>query len=123
MVKLGSGPSTGHVTIFTFFAQFALVNIIFRVAFITGSLGVTVFLVLLMTGITFHQLVLAVQLKISELMIELVLVQPDYPGIATLVIAVAGFTVQVSCVLVLAMKSLFFKDILGNRLVVVTIKA
>ena len=123
MIKFGPGPATRHVTIFTLFAQFAFVNIIFRVAFITGLTGVTVLFVLLMTGVTFDQPVFAVEPEIGELMIELVLVQPDHPGIATLVIAVAGFTVQVSCVFVLAMKSLLVKDILGDLLVIVTTKA
>ena len=64
-----------------------------------------------------------IQQEIGELMIELIPVQPDYPGIAALVIAMACFTGQRACILVLSMESLLFTYILGNQFVIVTGKA
>ena len=63
------------------------------------------------------------QQKIGELMIKLVLVQPDYLGIAALVIAMTGFAIQVSRILVLSMETLFFKYILSHRFMVVAVQA
>ena len=54
MVKLGSGPSTGYMTILALLAQLTLMNIIFGVAFITDLFRFTVFLILQVAGVAFH---------------------------------------------------------------------
>ena len=123
MVELRFGPSAGHVTILALLTEFALVNIIFRVALVTGLFRLAVFLVFQVAGGAFHQFMLAVQHKVGESMIKLVLVKPDYPGIASLVIAMAGFTFLPSCILVFAMKTPLVNYIVGHRFVVMTAEA
>jgi len=56
-------------------------------------------------------------------MVELVFIQPYYPGIRALVIAMAGFTIEVAGILVFTMKALLVAYILGHRFMVMAAKA
>jgi hypothetical protein len=62
-------------------------------------------------------------LEVGKLVIEVILVEPDYPGISSLVIAMARFTFQGTCVFIPAVEPLLFTYILGNQGMVVAVKA
>jgi len=62
-------------------------------------------------------------MEIGKLVIEVILVEPDHPGISSLMIAMARFTFQDTCVFIPAMESLLFTYIFGNQSMVVAVKA
>ena len=123
MIKLGLAPGFRIMAISTFFAHLAVVCVIFRMAVIATMFCFPVLAILLMTGTTFGRLMFACQFKIGEPMIEFVFVQPDYPGIGSLVIAMAGFTIQVAGILVFTMEAPLVAYILGYRFMVMAVKA
>ena len=123
MIKFGLAPGVRVMAISTFLTHLAFVYVIFGMAVIATMFCFPVLAVLLMTGATFGRLMFACELKIGEAVIEFVFVQPDYPGIGTLVIAVAGFTVQLAGILVFTMKALLVAYILGYRFVVMAVEA
>ena len=123
MIKLGLAPGIWIMAISTFFAHLAIVYVIFRMAVVATMVCFPVLAVWLMTGATFGRLMFACQFKIGEAVIELVFVQPDNPGIGTLVVAVAGFTIQVAGILVFTMEAPLITNILGDRFMVMAVEA
>ena len=123
MIKLGLAPGIRVMAISAFFTKLAIVCVIFGMTVIAGMLCFPILAVFLMTVATVGLLMLARQFKISGPMVEFIFVQPDYPGIGSLVIAVAGFTIQAAGILVLAMEALPVAYVLGHRFMVMTTKA
>ena len=123
MVKLGLSPGFRGMAISTFFAHLAVVCVIFSMTVIATMFCFTVLAVLLVTGSTVGRLMFTRQFEIGEPMIEFVFVQPDYPGIGALVIAMAGFTIQAAGILVFTMETLLVADIIGDRFMVMAVKA
>ena len=121
MIKFGLAPGVRVMAISTFFAHLAIVYVIFRMAVVATVFCFPVLAIWLMTGTTFCQLMFACEFKIGEAVVEFVFVQPDYPGIGTLVIAVAGFTIQLAGILVFTMEALFVAYIVGYRIMVMTV--
>jgi hypothetical protein len=106
-----------------FFTHLAFVYVVFGMAVVATMFCFPVLAVLLVTGATVGRLVFARQFKIGEPMVELVFVQPDYPGIGSLVVAMAGFTIQAAGILVFTMEALLVAYILGDRVMVMAVKA
>ena len=92
-------------------------------AVIAGLLRFPVLFIFEVAAAALRQLVSAGQLVIGEAVVERILVKPDHPGISTLVIAMTGFAIERSRVLVLAMIALLLRNILGHVLVIVAIQA
>jgi hypothetical protein len=108
MVELGLAPGFRAMAIGAFFTHLAFVYVVFGMAVVATTVG---------------RLVFARQFKIGEPMVELVFVQPDYPGIGSLVVAMAGFTIQAAGILVFTMEALLVAYILGDRVMVMAVKA
>ena len=123
MIKLGFAPGIRVMTISTFFAEIAVVCVVLGMTVVAGMFCFPMLAIFLMTTVTVGLLMLALQFKISGPMVEIIFVEPDYPGIGALVIAVAGFTIQAAGVFVFAMKALLVAYILGYRFMVMTVKA
>ena len=123
MIKLGLAPGIWIMAISTFFTKIAVVSVVFGMTVVAGMFCFPMLAVFLMTTVTLGLLMLALQFKISGSMVEIIFVQPDYPGIGSLVIAVAGFTIQAAGVFVFAMEALLVAYILGHRFMVMTVKA
>ena len=123
MVKLGLAPGFRVMAIGTFFAHLAVVCVIFGMAVIATMFCFPVLTVWLVTGPAFGRLMFACQFKIGESVIELVFIQPDYPGIGTLVVAMAGFTIQFAGIPVFTMEASLVANILGYRFVVMAVEA
>jgi hypothetical protein len=122
MIKLGLVPGLRVVAISAFLAKLAVVCVVFGMTVIAGMFCFPIFAAFLVAGATVGLLMLALQFKISEAMIELVFVQPDYPGIGSLVIAVAGFTIEAAGVFVFTVEALLVAYIQGHRFMVMTAK-
>ena len=123
MIKLGLAPGIRVMAISAFFTKLAIVCVVFGMTVIAGMFCFPILAVFLMAATTVGLLMLARQFKISGPMVEFIFVQPDYPGIGSLVIAVAGFTIQAAGILVLAMEALLVAYVLGHRFMVMTTKA
>lgn len=123
MVELRLAPGFRVMAISTFFTHLALVYVIFGMAVIATMFCFPVLAVLLMTGFTFGRLMFARQLKIGEPMIEFVFIQPDYPGIGSLVIAMAGFTIQVAGIPVFSMEAFLVTYIVGHWFMIMAVEA
>jgi hypothetical protein len=123
MIKLGLAPGVRVMAISTFFTHLAIVYVVFRMAVVATIFCLPILTVWLVTGATFGRLMLACQFKIGESVIELVFVQPDYPGIGTLVITMAGFTIQVAGILVFTMEAPLVAYVLGDRFMVMAVEA
>lgn len=98
-------------------------NIVFGVACITALFRIAVFFIGLVTAITFHQAVFPIQQKIGVLMIEYILVQPDYLGVAALVFAMTGFAFEIDCIGIFTMEPLLVTDVFSYRRMIMAIKA
>ena len=123
MIKSGLAPGVRVMAISAFGTKLAVVCVVFRMTVIAGMFCFPMLDVFLMTAVTFSLLMLALKCKISEAMVELIFVQPDYPGIGPLVIAVASLTIQVAGILVFAMEALLLAYIFGHRFMVMTAQA
>lgn len=123
MIKLGLAPGIWIVAISAFFTEIAVVCVVFRMTVIAGMFCFPMLAIFLMTAATVGLLMLALQFIISESMVEIVFVQPDYPGIRSFVVTMTGFTRQVASVLVFTMEALLIAYILGHRFMIVAAKA
>ena len=123
MIKLGLAPGIRVMAISAFFTKLAIVCVVFGMTVIAGMFCFPILAVFLMTAATVGLLMLARQFKISGPMVEFIFVHPDYPGIGTLVIAVAGFTIQLAGILVFTMEALLVAYILGYRFMVMAVEA
>ena len=111
------------MAISAFFTKLAVVCVVFGMTVITGMLCLPMLAIFLVTTATVGLLMLALQLKISEPMVEIVLVQPDYPGIRSFVVTMTSFTRQIASILVLTMEALLIAYILGHRFMIVAAQA
>ena len=122
MIKLGLTPGIRVMAISAFFTQLAVVCVVFGMTVIAGMFCFPMLAIFLVTAATVGLLMPALQFKICEAMIEFIFAQPDYPGIGSLVIGVAGFTFQAAGVFVFTMEALLVTYILSHRFMVMTAK-
>jgi len=123
MIKFGLAPGIRIMAISAFLTKLAVVGVVFRMTVVAGMFCFPMLAIFFMAAVTFSLLMLARQFKISVAMVEIVFVQPYYPGIRSLVIAVASFTIEIAGVLVFAMEALLVAYILGHRFMVMTAQA
>jgi len=122
MVEFGLAPAIRVMAISAFLTKLAIVCVVFGMTVIAGMVCFSILAVFLMTSITVGLLMLARQFIIGEPMVEFIFVQPDYPGIGPLVIAVAGFAIQAAGVFVFTVEALLVAYIQSHRFMVMTAK-
>ncbi len=119
VIESGFSPFLRRVAAGTVFTQFARVRIVVGVAVGADLFGFPVLAVGAVAGNALGLGVPANQPVIGEAMIEIIPVQQNYPGIASTMIAVAGFTVLAGCVAVLAVESPFFCHVVRDQVMTV----
>lgn len=97
--------------------------VVFRMTVKAFLSRIPVFFVFQVTATALGQLVLAIKFVVGRAMIEFVLVEPDDPGIASLVIAMAGLAFQGPCIPVFAVETPLVAYILGHRFMIMAIQA
>jgi len=122
MIKLGLAPGIWIMAIGAFFTKIAVVSVVFGMTVIAGMFCFPMLAIFFMTTVTVGLLMLALQFKISEPMVEIVFVQPDDPGIRSFVVAMTSFTGQVASILVFTMVALLVAYIIGYRFMIVAAK-
>ena len=117
VIELGFAPAAGNMALAAFFAQFSLVVIVFGMTGVAGRFGLAILFVLQVATAALGQRVFAFEPEIGIAMIELVLVQPDDAGIATLVVGVAGLAFELARVFIPAVKAALPADVGIDQLV------
>ena len=119
VIESGFAPVFWRVALGAVFAQFSRVRIVFGMTAIATRFGIPIVAICAVTGGALGLGMLADQPKIGEAVVEIILVQPDYPRLASTVVAMTGLTILACRIRFFAVEALISADVDCDRFMTV----